>query len=449
MRVQTFQEAEKYILDYIPKTGSTAFPGELGWERTRYIMQQLGNPQEQIKIIHIAGTSGKGSVSTILHALLTDLGFKTGLTISPHLLTVRERIQINKHMISEEEFVRYLQQIQPVIEAVRSTRYGQPTYFDVIIALAFTAFADKQVDYAVVETGLGGLLDGTNVVDNPLKVALLSTIGYDHMHILGSTLTEIAYQKAHIMRSGNQAFSVPQEPEVAEVFTRIAQEKGASLSFLTEGENYIVKDETTDGVLFDYAYGPIAMNDLVVGLSGRYQAQNAALALTGLAYLSQRDRFETPENVIRTALRTVTFAGRFETLQYRNALLLTDGAHNPQKMEAFLKSLATLYPDKRFPFLLAFKQGKDIQEMLRLISSHASEVVISRFTNTTNDMIHTSSEVEDVAAAARAAGIQQVSVVPDLKEALNSLVAAHPTVVITGSLYLLGEVYKLINKNWT
>ncbi len=449
MKVKTFQEAEEYILDYIPKMGSTAFPGELGWERTRYIMQQLGNPQEQVKIIHIAGTSGKGSVSTILHALLTDLGFTTGLTISPHLVTVRERIQINKQMISEEEFVRYLQQIQPVIEAVRTTRYGQPTYFDVIIALAFTVFADKQVDYAVVETGLGGLLDGTNVVENPLKVALLSTIGYDHMHILGSTLPEIAFQKAHIMHRGNQAFSVPQEPEVAAVFTRIAQEKGSHLRFLTEGETYTIHGETTEGVLFDYQYGTYAFQDLMVGLSGRYQAQNASLALTAVVYLSERDTFPIPEEVVRTSLRTVTFAGRFETFRYQNAALITDGAHNPQKMAAFLKSLTTLYPKKKFPFLVAFKQGKDIDEMLRLIAPHASEVVISRFTNTTNDMIHTSTEVEEVAAAARSAGISQVEVVPDLKEALNSLATTHQTVVITGSLYLLGEVYKLINKSQT
>lgn len=449
MKVQTFQEAEEYILDYIPKTGSTAFPGELGWERTRYIMQQLGNPQEQVKIIHIAGTSGKGSVSTILHALLTDLGFTTGLTISPHLVTVRERIQINKQMISEEEFVRYLQQIQPVIEAVRTTRYGQPTYFDVIIALAFTVFADKQVDYAVVETGLGGLLDGTNVVQNPLKVALLSTIGYDHMHILGSTLPEIAFQKAHIMHRGNQAFSVPQEPEVAAVFTRIAQEKGAHLRFLTEGETYTIHGETTEGVMFDYQYGTYSFQNLMVGLSGRYQAQNASLALTAVVYLSERDTFTIPEAVIRTSLRTVTFAGRFETFRFQNAALITDGAHNPQKMAAFLKSLTTLYPKKKFPFLVAFKQGKDIDEMLRLIAPHASEVVISRFTNTTNDMIHTSTEVEEVAAAARSAGISQVQVVPDLKEALNLLATAHQTVVITGSLYLLGEVYQMINKSQT
>lgn len=449
MKVQTFQEAEKYIFEYIPKTGSTAFPGKLGWERTQYIMQQLGNPQEQVKIIHIAGTSGKGSVSTILHALLTDLGFTTGLTISPHLVTVRERIQINKQMISEEEFVRYLQQIQPVIEAVRSTQYGQPTYFDVIIALAFTVFADKQVDYAVVETGLGGLLDGTNVVENPLKVALLSTIGYDHMHVLGSTLPEIAYQKAHIMRRGNQAFSVPQEPEVAAVLTQIAQEKGASLTFLKEGETYAVRGETTEGVQFDYQYGAYAFHDLMIGLSGRYQAQNASLALTAVVYLSERDMFSIPEEVVRTSLRTVTFAGRFETFRYHNATLITDGAHNPQKMCAFLKSLTTIYPQQKFLFLVAFKQGKDIQEMLRLIAPHASKVIISRFTNTTNDMIHTSTDVEEVAAAARSAGIQQVQVVPRLEDALSSLEAAHETVVITGSLYLLGEVYKLINKNRT
>lgn len=449
MKVQTFQEAEEYILTYIPKTGSTAFPGELGWERTRYIMQQLGNPQERVKVIHIAGTSGKGSVSTILHALLSDLGFKSGLTISPHLVTVRERIQINKEMISEHEFVQYLQKIQPVIEGVRTTPYGQPTYFDVIIAMAFTVFADKQVDYAVVETGLGGLLDGTNVVQNPSKVALLSTIGYDHMHILGSTLPEIAFQKAHIMHRGNQAFSVPQEPEVVDVFTRIAAEKGATLSFLEEGTTYSILEELPDGVRFDYQYGAYTFVNLKIGLSGRYQAQNAALALTAVTYLADRDSFSLPQEQIRHSLETVRFAGRFDTFQYRNASLITDGAHNPQKMTSFVESLTRLHPGEQFPFLLAFKQGKDIDEMLRIIAPHASDVVISRFTNTTNDMIHTSTAVDEVAEAARLAGISQVQVVPDLNEALHSMITKHNTIVITGSLYLLGEVYKLISKNQT
>jgi len=188
MIIQSFKQAEELLSQHIPKTSTQTFPGKLGLNRAKYFLKLLGNPQEKLKIIHIAGTSGKGSTCYLISSLLTSQGFKVGLHQSPHLTDVTERFQIDGKIISQKEFVFYLNKVIPVINMVGKTFHGSLTYFEILVGLAYLIFYEKKIDYAVIETGLGGKYDGTNVVARPDKLSVLTKIGLDHTNILGKTI---------------------------------------------------------------------------------------------------------------------------------------------------------------------------------------------------------------------------------------------------------------------
>src|SRR3989339_1709335 len=230
--IKTFKQAEAFLALHIPKTSTQTFPGELGLNRAKYFLHLLGNPQEKLKIIHVAGTSGKGSTCYLISSLLISQGFKVGLHQSPHLTDVTERFQINNQIISKKEFVFYLNKIIPVINMVGKTFHGQLTYFEILVGLAYLIFYEKKVDYAVIETGLGGKYDGTNIVSRSDKLSVLTKIGLDHINILGKTIEEIAYQKAMIINEKSQAISINQDPKAEKVIREVAKEKKAKLFFV-------------------------------------------------------------------------------------------------------------------------------------------------------------------------------------------------------------------------
>ncbi len=197
---KNYSQILSYLYGFIPDRYSLKFSGQAGIERTKYLLQLLDNPQEKIKVIHIAGTSGKGSTAYLISKLLQHHGFKVGLQVSPHLIDIRERFQINNQLIPEELFVRTFQEIKPTIEKAKNSHWGKLTFFEILVSFAFYFFWKNKVDYAVMETGLGGLYDGTNVVENKNKLVVLTKIGLDHQWILGSTYEKIASQKAGIIK---------------------------------------------------------------------------------------------------------------------------------------------------------------------------------------------------------------------------------------------------------
>ncbi|EKE14049.1 MAG: multifunctional folylpolyglutamate synthase/dihydrofolate synthase, partial [uncultured bacterium] len=234
MFIKNFTHAEAFLSLHIPKTSAQTFPGETGLNRAKNFLRRLGNPQEKLKIIHVAGTSGKGSTCYLISSLLSAHGFKVGLHQSPHLTDVTERFQINNKNISKDDFVVYLNKIIPIINhrdeaCLVSTSL---TYFEILVGMAFYIFNEKKVDYAVIETGLGGKYDGTNVVSRSDKLAVLTKIGLDHVAILGKTLPEITLQKAMIINKNSQAISINQDPKAEEVIREIAEEKKAKLFFI-------------------------------------------------------------------------------------------------------------------------------------------------------------------------------------------------------------------------
>ena len=383
MILHTFKQAEIYLASHVPKTSSTTFPGEVGLRRAKQFMQLLGNPQEKLKIIHVAGTSGKGSTCYLISSLLASQGFKIGLHQSPHLTDVTERFQISGRNISQKEFVFYLNKIIAVVEKIKNI-----TYFEILVGMAFYIFAEKNVDYAVMETGLGGRYDGTNVVFRSDKLSVLTRIGLDHTNILGKTIEKIAFQKAMIINKNSQAISIDQERKAENVIRDVVNKRQAKIKFVV-------------GV--DPRVDPSVIGNQL-GLIGDYQKENAGLALAAVKYLSRRDEFEIDQKKVGVVFITARFPGRFDVKKIKNKTVVFDGAHNPQKMEAFINSLIKKYPGKKFNFLLAFKKGKDYQEMLKIILARrslgeggiVSKIIITSFFTKNQDMVNVSEDINNI-----------------------------------------------------
>ncbi|HET6924268.1 MAG TPA: Mur ligase family protein, partial [Candidatus Saccharimonadales bacterium] len=310
--VTTFAEAHAALRKYyqVPLNGPYTL------DRMYRLLAAVGNPQDTLRAIHIAGTSGKTSTAYYAAALLQQTGAKVGLTVSPHVDEVNERVQLNLTPLPEAQFCAELTEFLALVEASDIT----PSYFECMIAFAYWEFARQQVDYAVVEVGLGGLLDGTNTIQRDDKVCVIADIGFDHTEVLGDTLEAIAAQKAGIIQPHNAVFVHPQDEAVMAVFQEACHAKVAELTVVP------------DTLPFDSLYLP------------SFQRRNLSLALAAVKYVLQRDgRNPLDDGQIETAART-HIPARMETVKSGGRTFILDGAHNAQK-------LATLFDDveRRFP----------------------------------------------------------------------------------------------------
>lgn len=443
MRIRSFKEAERFLFSYIPKTSSRKFPGKFGLARAKYFLKFLGDPQERLQIIHVAGTSGKGSTAYLTSLMLASLKFKVGLHLSPHLLDVRERVQINNDLISKQKFIRYLNELLPAIRKMRGSRYGSPTYFEILAALAYYIFWKEKVDYAVMETGLGGLYDGTNVVQNPQKLCVVTRIGMDHMRVLGRTLGAIARQKVGIIQKGNFVISIQQKAVVEKAFSLSAAKKGAKLEWIRTNRDFGDIALNQNRTIFRFRN----LGRIRLGLIGAHQAENASLALAAVQHIAKRDHFAFDSQKIKKALASAYFPARFEILRVRGRTVILDGAHNPQKAEALANALQGVFPGEKFVFLIAFKKGKEYRKMLNTFSPLAEEFVLSGFFVANQDLRHLSEKPEEIACLLDGIGIHRYRIIPNSRAALRSaLTKGRQPIVITGSLYLLAELYGRIKK---
>jgi len=411
--IQTILEAEAALQPYVPLVKELTGK-DTTLKRIQPLMQLLGNPQDRLRIVHIAGTSGKTSTAYYMAALLTAGGKKTGLTVSPHVDSITERVQVNGKPLSEADFCEKLRHFLKIIEPVKQ----KPSYFELLYAFALWVFADEQVDYAVVETGVGGLHDATNVAERPDKVCIITDIGFDHMKLLGSTLPEIASQKIGIVHSGNQAFTYRQSDEVMAVFEAWTQQQGAEMTVVTEPTEV----QPFDAELPDY------------------QRRNWWLAYQTFLYLAQRDSLSNLTSQELQETQQVLVPGRMEVTLVSGKKIVMDGAHNQQKLTAFIASFRHAYPGVKPVVLVAFKEDKAYQSVAPLLASFADQFIVTTF-NTSQDLPVKSVDPELVAKALRTAGAKDVESIPDQQQALQALLAATRTVgVITGSFYLLSQI---------
>lgn len=440
-----YRELVNHLYSFIPKTNMKAFPGEYGMQRVRLLLKLLGNPQEKTRVIHIAGTSGKGSTALMISALLVGHGKKVGLHVKPHIYDLRERFQIDNKLISEERFIKYGEVVLSKVKQVNEAGFGQLTYFEVLISLAYYTFSQEQVDYSVIETGVGGEFDGSNVVVNPDKIAVITSIGYDHTSILGKTLPEIAKHKAGIMQNGNDALVLYQR-ETAAVFTDVAAKRGAQLELVRSGSVCINRRLKKGCMYFDFLYRHRTIENVLLSLPGEFQVENAAMALVAVHHALKKQGIELVEEVVKSVLDSLRFPGRFDTIQLGGKNLILDGAHNEQKMNAFLTSLAHAVPQKKYTFLLAFKKGKEIRRMLDLIIPYAKKIYLTDFFNNQTDFVNISEDTHVLAAMLEKRGMHDYEIVYSAPRVMHTLVktVTDTVLVCTGSLYLMSEIYQNI-----
>ncbi len=417
MMIKNMAEAEAELAKYMPRV-KELLGKDITLERMQPMLDVLDHPEKQLKIIHVAGTSGKTSTAYYISSLLVQAGQKVGLTVSPHMDSVTERLQINLKPLSEKLFCETLGEFLELIKNIRP----EPTYFELIIGLVFWYFAKAKVDYAVIETGLGGLHDATNAARQPDKICVITDIGYDHMHVLGNNLEEIAGQKAGIIHSGNQVFMYKQADVINQVIKKYTRKQNAILSTLS---NFVSKGREA----------PEDFNKLPL-----FQQRNWQLARQVYDHLQARDHLPLLSHDELIKSFKVQVPGRMEIIKLRNKTLIMDGAHNEQKMSAFVKSFQTKYPNVRTAILLALKQGKEFQTVLPLLKPICSRLIITSF-DVMQDLPTTSISPEKLADSAESLGFIDVSTEPDPLGAYQKLMAStEDTLIITGSFYLLSYI---------
>ena len=445
MKISSFKDSVQYLETFIP-LGRYYLP-KSKLERIQFVMSLLGDPQNKIKVIHVAGTAGKGSVCHYISHLLQIHGFKVGLTVSPHLVNIRERIQINNKMISETKFCQYLSEIQPFIEKIKETKYKTLSYFEIIHALAYYVYFKEKVDYVVMETGMGGRYDATNTVASENKVAVLSKIGFDHTEILGDTLEKIAAEKAGIIHKHNLVISIDQKPEVEKVFLTKSRDNEARFNVVKKYSSAIKSHNMC--TQFDFSYKDISIKKIELSTPALYQLENVSLALSTLIEISKRDRFQIDEDLIRKTLIAIKLPGRFDIKSIKNKQIIIDGAHNPEKMSAFVKSLVARFPNKKFRFLVSIKKGKNYKEILENITPVASKIYLCEFYVSDQGWIVEAEKPKHLAEVLDKIGFADYTIVLNTEAALKDLLNHSHDIneinIITGSLYLVSQVYQIIN----
>jgi len=337
-----------------------------GLERTRELLKALGDPQDSLKFIHIAGTNGKGSTAACIASVLREAGYKTGLYTSPFIRCFNERMQVNGECISDEELICLTEEIRPVADAMSDP----PTEFELITALAMKYFLYEDCDIVVLEVGMGGELDSTNVIDTP-EVAVITSIGFDHVKELGPTISDIAGAKAGIIKKGGDVVIFGGEREVLEVFERVSAERGAVLH---RADFSRIKEQvfSLEGVkLRIEPYSVISLP-----LTGSFQPNNAALAITALEVLRKKGYSISPQDIV-AGLESVSWPGRFEVLG-REPVFILDGAHNPQGAEAAAESLRRHFGDRKVVFVVGVMADKDVEAMISHIAPMAGAFIAVR-----------------------------------------------------------------------
>ncbi len=385
-----------------------------GLERIRKASQEIGSPHEKLNAILISGTNGKGSTSAFLESLFRHHNLKTGMFTSPHIVEENERWQINKISITNEELEYYIKLIKPLIE-----KY-ELTYFEASALIAFKYFADKNVDIAILEVGLGGRWDATNIVE-PL-VSTITNVSFDHTHLLGNTLESIAFEKLGIARE-NVPLVIGSNQDV---LYKEALEKGIK-EIYQYAKDFLFQDVSSSCI--DYQFKNYSFKNLKLSLLGRRQHYNAATALTTFLVYAERYNIKPVEKNIRLALSNTFLPARMQILS-TEPLIILDGAHNEDAILNTFKEVKTLFPDKKINTVFSGMKDKDLENILKIVKGNSHRIVFTQI---------------PVSRSISKENIKDETFVEDINRAIRFLVnqvKEDEIILITGSLYLAGEVLK-------
>ena len=426
---------ERQAMEYIEWASSLGIAP--GLDSIRKLCRRLGDPQKNLRFVHIAGTNGKGSVSAYIASILQTAGYKVGRYISPVIFEYRERIQVNGRMITRKALCQGLSQIKAACDEMVSEGHPQPTPFEIETALGFLYFLEKACDIVVLETGMGGLLDATNIVENTVT-AVFTSISRDHMNFLGNSLEEIAKQKAGVIKFGCAVVSANQESKVLEVLCHRAEELGCTVTVADAGKNSEKLSRVHYGLdrqSFDYG----SLKRLEITLAGRYQVENAVLAVEAVNALRQKG-FSVTEEQLRRGLRDTQWPGRF-TIVKKHPLFIVDGAHNEDAAKRLAESVTFYFTNRKIIYIMGVLKDKEYEKIIALTHAYADHIIT--VTAPGNPRALSAYELAQEVAKVH----PKVTAADSLEEAveMSFLLAGSEDVIIAfGSLSYLGRLMEIV-----
>ncbi|WP_297989390.1 folylpolyglutamate synthase/dihydrofolate synthase family protein [Anoxybacillus sp.] len=411
-----------------------------GLKRMEWMMEKLGHPERRIKAIHVGGTNGKGSTVCFLRHILQEAGYRVGTFTSPYVEQFNERISISGQPISDVDLIHLVQVIQPLAEELEQTELGGPTEFEVITAMALYYFGKVNVqDVVIFEVGLGGRLDSTNIIYPLLSV--ITNVGYDHIHILGNTLEQIAFEKAGIIKAGVPLITEIDQPEAL----RVVQEKAASVRAkvyaIDRDFTVFAHEPTKDGERFSLQTPFALYDDVTTTMLGAHQVKNAALALMAADYLRTYYSFLIEREHMYNGVRQAQWIGRFEKMD-ECPLIMIDGAHNEEGIDSLVATINAHYPNRGVHVLFTALGDKPIAAMIRKL-----ETIAQTMTFTTFDFPRALS-AEQLAEQATHRNVQCVTDWKQWLKEKRKQIAADDIILITGSLYFISNVRNFIKNKY-
>ena len=401
----------------------------LGLERIRKLLHQLGEPQNHLQVVHVAGTNGKGSTLAFIHAVLRHAGYRVGRYISPTVFCYLERFQIDERMMTEGEFADYMNRIQPHVEKVEAETEKPLTAFEIETAIAFWFLYEKKAGVMLLETGMGGRQDATNVVDAPL-CTILTSIGLDHVGILGTTISEIAYEKTGILRDKVPCVVYPFNEEAMPVIKEQCSLHNTSM-IVPDLNQLTIKSETLEEEIFDYKNV-----EYHIGILGKHQIYNAITAIEALLAIKGKLKNGLKKVNIQEGLHNADWKGRFEILE-RHPYVIRDGAHNPDAAQCLYEQLIKHFTNRRIIYIIGVLEDKDHHAMLSLLLPLADRVYVLTVPDNTRAM-----QAQALAEEVRAFGKQAlIADTPETAYRLAKEEARQEDVILAfGSLYYIGRI---------
>lgn len=408
----------------------------LGLDRMEELLRRLGNPQDDLKVIHVAGTNGKGSVSKYLEEGLSACGYKMGLYTSPYIETFNERIRYDGADISDEDLEYYGQKVVSATEAMVADGLDSPTEFEVVTAIAFLYFADRQADITILEVGLGGIGDSTNVVKSPLA-SVITSISYDHMAQLGSSLAEIAVNKAGIIKTGCPVIANVPQRDAAKIIARKAYAMGSRLYDIS-GIRAAVSDETPFSQKVSMELYEKSYSDVEISMVGRHQAENLKTALATLEILRKSGAVKLDREALYEGLKRARQPGRFEVIS-EDPLVIIDGAHNEAGAQALQETMAQHFAGKKILLVAGILADKEIDSIVKFLTKITDHIIVTEPDNPRKLAAEKLAEhVAEFSVAAEA-----VSDVEAAVHRAKELADGYDVILFAGSLYLIGDVRRL------
>ena len=442
----SYKQAKEFLLqtiDYEKLTQYKYDSSTFDLKRMEEMMAFVGNPHKKRRCVHITGTKGKGSTSIIIASILKELGLKTGLFTSPHLIYLEERMKVNDRMISQNMFVELINRLKPYVDRIMLKNPTlMPTFFEIVTAIAFLYFERMKVDISVLEVGMGGRLDSTNIILP--EISVITPVSYDHTDRLGHTLDRIAYEKAGIIKEGVPVISSAQEPEPLSVISKTCKEKNARLYLVGKDIRInnikVTKRNGFYGTEYEIRTWRNIYKNIFLPLVGRHQVENCATAIGALDVLAENGIIETNNENIINALAKVKCPARIEVIS-ESPLIVLDTAHTVSSMKILRESIKENFSFKKLIVVIGLSADKDIEGILKEIAFVADDLILTRTGNPRE------AEPEKMAVTAKRFYRKNPMVIEDIDEALKEakrIAEKDDLICITGSFFLAGKLKKLL-----